>query len=81
MSDLSEREIFKFAMEHLSEALALLYESETDPGIAAAMMVDKTIQYMFTIQNGDDPRNTCSNFSKYEHEVYLRNKKHIKVIK
>ena len=78
---MSDQQLMKMALDHLAEALAFLYEIETDVGIAAATMVDNSIKYLYPIYHGDDPRDSSSNFDSYEHSIYLRSRKHMKVVK
>ncbi len=53
---LSEKKILYAALEHLSEACCLLFELESDAGIAAAFLADSTLRYAQAIYNNHDPR-------------------------
>ncbi len=55
---LTEEELLREALAHVSEACSFLFEIETDPGRALAFMADNVIRYGEHILKGRDPR--CS---------------------
>ena len=69
---LTEKEIIKTALDHLSEACCFLFECESAEAQAAAFMADMALKYTNVIYNGDCPLEAACDFTAYEQSVALR---------
>ena len=65
----TEKEKLKYALDHLSESLCLLYETETDVGHALAFMVDSAVKYGQVVYRGDNVLSASADYTRYENET------------
>lgn len=66
----NETDKIKWALDHLSEALCFLYETESDVGNALAFMVDSAVKYGQVVMRGHDVLFASSDYSAYEQKVF-----------
>lgn len=69
VSDLSEQEIIKTALDHLAESLCWVYETKSPEGHALAFMVDSAVKYGQVIMRGDDVLLASADYTEYENEI------------
>lgn len=78
--DLTEKEIIKEAMNHLSEACCFLFEVESLEGRSLAFMADAVLKLAQVIYRDDDPLMAAADYTAYEEDHSFKGK-HIRVIK
>lgn len=78
---MTEKQLIHFALNDLAEALAKGFELKSPEGKAFAFMIDCAIKYGQVIKHDDCPLHATADYTAYEQEVYLREKKNMKVIK
>ncbi len=78
VSDLSEKETIKIALDHMAEALCFGYQLKTDEGKAFCFMLDSAIKYGAVIFNNGDVLEASADFTDYEGKVH---RKKLKVMK
>ncbi len=79
-NEMSEKVIIKESLDLLSEVCCLLFETESPEAIAAAYMADSLIKYLQCIYRDDDVLLASTDYAKYENDVYLKSKKHLRVV-
>lgn len=78
---LTEKELIFHALTDLSEAAAKGFELTTPEGKAFAFMIDTAMKYGQVVMRGDCPLHATCDYTAYEQEVSLREKKGMRVIK
>lgn len=67
---LSEKELIKEALDHISEACCFLFETDSPEGHALAFMCDSLLKYGTVIKNGDNPLAAAADYTEYENKKY-----------
>lgn len=69
---ITEKELMQAALDHVAEALCLLYETETDTGHAAAFMCDSLVKYLQVVYRDHNVLSASADYTKYENLCYKR---------
>jgi len=69
---MSEEDKIREALDMLADVLAMLYETESDQGHAAAFMADGLVKYLTVCLNGDNVLLAAADYQGYEQMVYHR---------
>lgn len=80
---LTDKEIMKEALDHLSEACCFLFELQTTEGESLAFMVDSCLKLGQILYHEDSPLEAACDYASYEEELYQRHlkEKKLKLIK
>ncbi len=71
--ELSEKQLIQAALDHMSEALALAFETQSDQGHALCWMIDNAIKYGTVICHAGNVLSATADYTAYEQEL-LKNK-------
>ena len=63
---MTEDEKLKAALDLLSDACCILFETQHEPSHALAFMVDSALKYGQVIYRGDDVLSAAADYSAYE---------------
>jgi len=66
--EMTEKEIIKCALDHLSDTCCFLFETKSPEGHALAFMVDAALKYGQVIYRGDDVLIAAADYTAYEEE-------------
>lgn len=69
---LTDKEILKEALNHMSEALCFLFETENELCQSIAFMLDSTIKLGTVIYNDGCILDASANWEAYERELYYK---------
>lgn len=67
--EITEKELIKKALCHLSDACSYLFETNSEAGNALAFMVDSSLKFGQVIYRGDDVLLASADYTKYEEGV------------
>lgn len=79
--ELSQKEILKTGLDHLSEACCWFFELESTEGRALAFFIDSLIKCSEAILHDEDPRSIISEEGYNEMIAKVHSKKKLKRIK
>ena len=80
-NDVTDKELMKEALNHLANAICLLFEAESKELKQFCFVVDSALKLGQVIYRDDDPLDAACDYAEYENKVYLRNKKHLELVK
>jgi hypothetical protein len=69
-TEMTEKELIKEALNHISDACCFLFETDSSEGHALAFMCDSMLKYGQVIYNDDNPIDATSDFNAYEQRKF-----------